>query len=163
MNGATAQQRKLIAVYIADVARRFREMDRVKAELYANLGVNHAPKVNRKTLREECWFVWHSFTNVGPGKYSPYLPWSPRAIEARKADPKAPLVIEHVEPFTLFCERLEARIGAAIRAGTIRAGRPRPELSPPSSPSGPTASQGAASPHQSTGVTVRSSVRRPVC
>jgi hypothetical protein len=106
----------MIAAYLADVARRFREMDSVKANLYANLGVEHAPRVNRKSLREECWFVWHSLTRVGPGKYSPYLPWSPAAIEARHANAKAPLVIEHVEPFTLFCQRLEEIADGPVEA-----------------------------------------------
>lgn len=101
-------QRRSIAAYIATVARTFRELDAVKADLYEALGQSQTPRVNRKSLREECWFVWHSFTRTGKGKYSPTLPWSPRAIEARRADPKASLVIEHVEPFALFCERLEA-------------------------------------------------------
>lgn len=101
-------QRCAIAAYIATVARTFRELDSAKADLYEILGQSQTPKVNRKSLREECWFVWHSFTRTGKGKYSPTLPWSPRAIEARRVDPKAPLVIEHVEPFALFCERLEA-------------------------------------------------------
>jgi hypothetical protein len=101
-------QRRSIAAYIASVARTFRELDALKAELYEALGQSQTPRVNRKSLREECWFVWHSFTRTGKGEYSPTLPWSPHAIEARRADPKAPLVIEHVEPFALFCERLEA-------------------------------------------------------
>jgi hypothetical protein len=101
-------QRRAIAAYIATVARTFRQLDALKADLYETLGQSQTPRVNRKSLREECWFVWHSFTRTGKGKYSPTLPWSPRAIEARPADPKAPLVIEHVEPFALFCERLEA-------------------------------------------------------
>jgi hypothetical protein len=101
-------QRHSIAAYIASVARTFRDLDAQKAELYKALCQPHTPRVNRKSLREECWFVWHSFTRTGKGKYSPTLPWSPRAIEARRADPKASLVVEHVEPFALFCERLEA-------------------------------------------------------
>ena len=51
--------------------------------------------------------MWHSFTRVGSGKYSTHLRWSPAAVAAREINSKAPLVIEHVEPFVLFCNRLE--------------------------------------------------------
>jgi hypothetical protein len=99
--------RTAIAVYLAGIARRFAEMDAEKADLYRMLGIIRAAKVNRKTLREECWFVWHSFTRQGRGKYSLNYPWSPAAIAAHNADAKAALRIEHVEPFTIFCARLE--------------------------------------------------------
>ena len=111
--------RRLIAAYIADIARRFEAMDGEKAELYRRLGITKAAKVNRKTLREEVWYVWHSHTRPAGGKYSRLLRWSPAAIAARHADPKAPLVIDHVLPFARFAERLEP--AAVVGADAVEA------------------------------------------
>jgi hypothetical protein len=85
------------ASLIAAIVRGFQEWERVTRRPPAT-----------KVLREALWFFWQK-PRLGRrirGKYPLQVPWTAAARIAYAADPRCPLIIEHVRPVNLLVRQL---------------------------------------------------------
>jgi hypothetical protein len=71
-----------------------------------------------KPLRELIWAVWEQPRLGGTvrGRYPVHAPWSPAARRAYRADPKCPLILEHVTPVRIVVRDLLSRPPANVAA-----------------------------------------------